>query len=273
MEEIYHELENAVQYLIDSGLLDALGDNASEVIEQYALHFVMLIGSFLAELVAESALLLVLVLFVLALLAVIVVGALIISAVLLILAIISYVFRSIGLMRIAKKLGVKYRFLAWIPFASAYLVGACAEKSLERDGKKPWKWGTILLLTLIATTVGMPFLQLTVSVVLSVLPLLAFALDAVLSCASLIYLGLYTYCLFCVFKQFSGTSGGLIFAICTLFMHLIEGIFVFIVSCLHLREPATKGNEPEKDARSESAAESAAGEVVLPVEVISKEQE
>ena len=251
MDQSYGGFEYFVQFLIDTGLLDALGDAASDAATQYTENIILYLWNLLVEmgkeLLRESALLLVAAIILL----VGIVFALIVCVVVFILAVISYVFRSIGLMRIAKKLGVKHRFLAWIPFGSDYLTGICTEKCIEREGKKPWKWGAILILLFTATTVGMPILQLIVSIVLSVLPMFSALLNLLLSSASLIYTGFYVYCLFRIFKQFSGTTGGIIFAGCTWFMGLIEGIFVFIVSCMKLRAP--EGAADQKDAEVPAA--------------------
>ena len=213
--------------LRESGVPDVIVDMFTD----YTLDVFSGILNIILELIARSALWLIL--FVITAVATVVA-----VIALTILRLVSYIFGSIGLMRIAKKLGVKRRFLAWIPFAWDYLVGACAEKSIARNGKKPWKWGAILILTLIAVTVGMPIVRLVASVIVSVLPPLVPIVNLILSSAWLIYTGLYCYALFRIFKEFSGTTGSVIFVLCSLFLWPVEGAFVFIISCLKLRDPA-----------------------------------
>ena len=237
MEQVYGIFERLIQILMDSGLLDALGDTVTDILSKYSENLIMLLWNLFLELLRKSTIFLI---------GVIVIAAL--GLLLLLVLLISYILRSIGLMRIAKKLGVKRRFLAWVPIGSEYLVGECAEKSIARNGKKSWKWGLILALTFVATTVGMPIVQAVVIVILYFFPAFSAILNLILECASLIYMGLYTYCLFRIYKEFSGTSGGLLFALCSLFLGLIEGVFTVIVSCLQLRDVAPAPAEDGEDA-------------------------
>ncbi len=249
------------EFLRESGLPDVVVDMLSD----YTLDVFSGILNIILELIARGAIWLLL----------LVIGAVatVVGVIALtILSLVSYIFRSIGLMRIAKKLGVKHRFLAWIPFASDYLVGVCAEKSIARNGKKPWKWGAILILTFTAITVGMPVVRLVASTIVSVLPPLVPVVNLILSSARVIYLGLYCYALFRIFKEFSGTTGGVIFTLCALFLGILEGIFVFIVSCLKLRDPATAALSQDDVVLTDLPQDTAAP-ADLPVQIKEDEQD
>ncbi len=57
---------------------------------------------------------------------------------------ITYIFKSISLYKIAKDRGIQNPILAWIPVASEWLVGKIADHADEAHGKKS-KWATTLL--------------------------------------------------------------------------------------------------------------------------------
>ena len=63
-----------------------------------------------------------------------------------------YILVALANMKIAKKLGVKDGFLAFIPYAKTYLFGKLAEKDgeINHPEKKPIKWSVILLVARIA---------------------------------------------------------------------------------------------------------------------------
>ena len=60
-----------------------------------------------------------------------------------------YVLRGIALSRIAKQTGACKPAKAWIPVIQYQVLGECAEachEKTEGSGKKPWKWGKIMLI-------------------------------------------------------------------------------------------------------------------------------
>ena len=218
-------IEAVVEWLIETGLMDVLSD----LITDFS------VGAFYALLVTLVGVLTSVVTWGVSLVVLIVVAIAIVL-----------VWLSVGLMRIAKKLGVKHRWMAWIPFANAYLLGACAEKSQTRNGKKPWKWGLILLFVTLGMSVGQPIVQLAVSIVLSVLPMLSFVINAILECSTLILMVMNGYCLYLIFKEFLGKTGGIVMAVCSAVTVWFEGIFLFIVACFKVRpaqEPAKKEDD------------------------------
>ena len=81
-------------------------------------------------------------------------------------AIATYIVQALSLMRIAKKLDVPNGWMAFIPFASIYLIGKIAEKSDERayPGREGRKWSKILLGWTIATVAA----TLVLSVLLTI---------------------------------------------------------------------------------------------------------
>ena len=217
-------IEPIIEWLVDTGLMDVLSDMITDFSVE-ALYAVLLI---LVGLITSAAAW-----------SVILIGLALIAAVLIIGWLIMYIVHSIGLMRIAKKLGVKHRWMAWIPFANIYLLGACAEKSETRNGRKPWKWGLILLFVTLGTTVGQPIVQLAVAIVLSVLPMLSVVINLILECSTLILLGMNAYCLYLIFKEFLGKTGGIVMAVCSTASIWFEGIFLFIVACFKVRNAQT----------------------------------
>lgn len=219
-------IEAVIEWLIETGLMDVFSDMVTD----------FSIGAFYALLVTLVGILTSVVTWGVGLVVLIVVAIAIVLVWLFF-----YIFHSVGLMRIAKKLGVKHRWMAWIPFANVYLLGACAEKSQTRNGKKTWKWGLILLFVTLGMSVGQPIVQLVISIVLSVLPILSFVINAILECSTLILMAMNGYCLYLIFKEFLGKTGGIVMAVCSAVTVWFEGIFLFIVACFKVRpaqEPA-----------------------------------
>ena len=183
-----------------------------------------------------------------------------------------YVLRAIGLSKIAKKLGVKHRYLAWIPYANAYLFGACAEAGAKRDGKKPWKWSLILLLTTVGLGIGLPVVQAVVAIILTVLHLpvsLTVAVTLVVECASVALLVLSSVCLWRICRQFMDDPLAIILAVLSPFFGNLVSVLLFVVGCLKVRrakmielyavpeeEPETP---PEDAAKQEQETCEAAG--------------
>lgn len=68
-------------------------------------------------------------------------------------AVVSYIFKSISLYKIAQRRGVESPILAWIPVASSWLTGKIAEHTDASGGKKS-KWGvTLLILNLLPVAI------------------------------------------------------------------------------------------------------------------------
>ena len=182
-----------------------------------------------------------------------------------------YVLRAIGLMRIAKKLGVGHRYLAWIPYANAYLLGECAEHSIARNGKKPTKWGLILLLTSLGCGIGQPLVQWAAHLLLSFLPGLSTAVALLVECSSIILVVMTGYCLWRVFREFMDHVLAIVFAVVGPLSGDLVAVLLFIVGFFKLRplptaapevtaEPveAEPDAEKESDTKNEPDAEKAA---------------
>lgn len=224
-------IEPIIEWLIETGLMDVLSD----LISDFSFNAMYAVLLTLAGLITSAVTW-----------AVVAVVVAVVAVVAFLVWLLFYILHSIGLMRIAKKLGVKHRWMAWIPFANAYLLGACAEQGERRNGKKPWKWGLILLFVTLGLTVGRPVVQLVVSIVLMVLPMLSIVINVILECSSLILMGLTGYCLYLIFKEFLGKTGGIVMAVCAAVMGLLEGIFLFIVAFFKLR-PAQESAKKEDE--------------------------
>ena len=68
---------------------------------------------------------------------------------LLLIVAVDYVMKSVALSRIAKQTGACKPAHAWIPIVQYRVLGKCAEachESTDKSGKKPWKWGKIMLI-------------------------------------------------------------------------------------------------------------------------------
>ncbi len=65
----------------------------------------------------------------------------------------NYIMNAIGFQTIAKRRGVKYPWMAWIPYANYWLIGSIADEYDQRKGLKK-RWGKILVGLLIGYGVG-----------------------------------------------------------------------------------------------------------------------
>ena len=65
----------------------------------------------------------------------------------------NYIMTAIGLQAIAKRRGVNYPWLAWIPYANYWLIGSIADDYDNRNGLKK-RWSKILLGLLIGYAAG-----------------------------------------------------------------------------------------------------------------------
>lgn len=187
-----------------------------------------------------------------------------------------YVLRAIGLSKIAKKLGVKHRFLAWIPYANAYLFGACAEASAKRDGKKPWKWSLILLLTTVGLGIGLPLVQVAIYAVLTILSLplpFSVACALVVECATVVLVVLTSCCLWRICRQFMDEPLAIILAVLAPFCGELISVLLFVVGCLKLRRARMEEMyEVPEDAYQEVRAEDAAKAPEEEVDEVSEEE-
>lgn len=221
-------IEWMIDWMEQTGLLDAISDVLVDVSVEALIALITIAITVISSLAIGV--------FVLAVLAVV-------AVVLIVTAIVVYVLRGIGLTKIAKKLGVKYRFLAWIPYAHAYLLGACAEQSMKRNGKKTWKWGWILLFSTIGLGIGLPVVQATLYLLLSSSPMLSALVTVLLECSSLILLAVTAHCLWSVCKEFMDNVPAIILAILAPLWELVA-VLLFITGFLKVRPAAIYEVEP-----------------------------
>lgn len=212
-------IEPILEWMEQSGLLDAISDVIVEVSVESVISLIVLAVSAIASLAVGGIIL-----------AAVLIG-LIVAAVV---TVTLYVLRAIGLCKIAKKLGVKNRFLAWIPYGHAYVLGACAEKSAQRNGKKPWKWSWILLGTTLGLGIGMPIVQLAVSLLLSIFPMLSVLVSMILECASLVLLAMIAHCLWSTCREFMDNTLAIVLAILATLCDVVP-LCLFIVGFLKPR--------------------------------------
>ena len=221
-------IEPILEWMEETGLLDALSEMITDITVETIYAFFALLFSAIGGLTIGGIILV----------------ALAIAAVVLALTLLTvYVLRAIGLSRIAKKLGVKNRFLAWIPYGNAFLLGACAERCTEKNGKKPWKWGLILLFTSLGLGIGQPVVQLALTIILSIIPGLSAVVTLIVECSSLILLAIIGHCLWRVLKEFMDNVPAIILALLgALGGKGVFAVLVFIVGFLKLR-PAKEQEE------------------------------
>ena len=62
-----------------------------------------------------------------------------------ILGIVTYIFQSIGLFKMAKNLGFKHCWMAWIPLLNTYTFGKIGSKYVKKSGKASAKFGGWLI--------------------------------------------------------------------------------------------------------------------------------
>lgn len=212
-------IEPVIDWLEQTGLLDAFSQLIADVTAETLIALVTLsiaaIGSLILGAIA---------------LAVIAIVAIVTA----IIVIVAYVLYGIGLSKIAKKLGVKHRFLAWIPYARTYLLGKCAEQGAQRNGKKPWKWSWILLGCTLGLTIVLPAVQGSLSLLLSFVPLLPWLISLILDLSSLILLAVTAHCLWSASKEFMGNVPAIIFAVLAPICDLVP-VLLFVVGWFKVR--------------------------------------
>ena len=230
----WNEIAFVIEYLQDLGIPEMVTDMLSDVLVAVLPVLLGVLGVLLMKLGISV------VTFTGALVGTVIAGligfvvAVVCLIVTLVIELVLYVLLSVGWMRIAKKLDVKHRFLAWIPYARWYLVGDCAEKSIERSGKKPWRWSVILLIAQLLVSFGGWIFDIIFSTVCLVLPIpgLGILLSLLPECLWLI---MAVFCLFCIFKELSGTTGSVIMTLCTVLLPDLEPVVVFVASFLGSR--------------------------------------
>lgn len=107
-------------------------------------------------------------------------------------AIVSYVIYALGTYRLAKKLGVEYAWLAWIPYAQYYTFGKVVEKCDERRGSKQYPWGKIVLFSFAGAAIlggvfgGVSSIGSMIPLIGSVIGMLCYALVMLVSFATMV---------------------------------------------------------------------------------------
>lgn len=230
----WDEIAYVIEFLQEMGIPEMVTDMLSDILVAVLPVLLVLFGKLLVDLGISV------VTFTGTLVGVVIAGlvgiavAVVSLIVTLVIQLVLYVLLSIGWMRIAKKLDVKHRFLAWIPYARWYLIGDCAEKSMERRGKKPWKWSVILLIAQLLVSFGGWIFDIIFSTVCLVLPIpgLGVVLGLIPEC---LFLAISVYCMFYIFKELSGTTGAVIMSVCTVLLPDLKSIVVLIASFLGSR--------------------------------------
>lgn len=233
-----------IEWLEETGIMDALTDMLTEISVQSIYAFWALVISVIGSLAIGGVILTV---------------GIVVAVVTAVVVITLYVLRAIGLCNIAKKLGVKNRFLAWIPYANAYVLGACAEQSARRNGKKPWKWGYILLFTTLGLRIGQPIVQMLIAIILTIFPMLSALIGLIMGCSGLILLVMTGYCLWCICKEFMDQTLAVIFAVLGPICKDAVAVLLFVVGFLRLRPAGAADTAPKV---TESAASMAAPALV-----------
>ena len=237
-------IRSILEWIEATGIQDAISDVIADASIEALLALIALAVAAIGSLVIGGI--------ILAILAVI-------AIVVLVVIIVTYILHSIGLMRIAKKLEVKHRLLAWIPYGRAYLLGACAEKSMQRSGQRTWRWGMILLFTSLALGIGRPILQLAVTIILSLLPMLSVTINVILGCSSLILICMTGYCLWCIFKEYMNNVLAVVLAVFGALSGGLLAMMLLILSFCKMR-PAKK-QEDDWDEFSDEFSDEVSGEV------------
>ena len=226
-------LDSVIEWMEQAGLWDALSEMLVDVSVETIYQLITLAIAAISSLAIGG---------------VILAGVVIAAVVTAVCALTLYVLRGIGLMRIAKKLGVKRRYLAWIPYANAYLLGECAEKSIERNGKKPARWGLILLFTSLGCGIGQPLVQWALSIVLSFLPGISGIVVLLLECSTVILLVMVGYCMWCIFKEFMDNVPAIVLAVFGAVGGDLVALLLFIVGFFKLRPARSTVTEADADA-------------------------
>lgn len=212
--------ETIIEWMEQVGLMDALTDMFVDVSVETIYALVTLAIAAIGSLAIGGIIL-----------AAMAIAAIVTAVVMLVL----FILRAIGLTKIAKKLGIGHRYLAWIPYANAYLLGECAEYSIKRNGKKPAKWGLILLLTSLGLGIGQPVVQVALHIVLSFIPGLSTFAALLVECSSVILVVMTGYCLWRIFREFMDNVLAIVLAVIGPIGGDLVAVILFIVSFFKLR--------------------------------------
>lgn len=171
-----------------------------------------------------------------------------------------YVVTSLGMSRMAKACGLSRPYLAWIPVASAYLLGQLAECGASRGGKKCMAYRKILLGLQIGV-LGAAFLIFLMVVVMAVVSssvgpsaasgLVMFGLMLLLAYLAVLGLALantvFNYIAYWhVFRLFD-ENNAVIYLVVSIFFNIATPFFLIYLSGKKPAldpEPAPEENEP-----------------------------
>lgn len=165
-----------------------------------------------------------------------------------------YVLSGIALSRIAKQTGACKPAKAWIPVVQYQVLGKCAEachEKTENSGKKPWKWGKIMLI------MGSVYLG-SVVLILPIAILLAFFGVGILVDA-VAWLGIAfgvatSVCAFKIFRYYMDDPYDVIVLILTVMYPGWTTTALLISSFLKVRsKAAVTQNAPQQPAPQQSA--------------------
>ncbi|MDD3243329.1 MAG: hypothetical protein PHD32_06380 [Eubacteriales bacterium] len=123
----------------------------------------------------------------------------------------AYVLSSYGLQQIAKERGSQYSWMAWIPFASSYLLGWVGDQLVVESGRKDWymRWWILGGMCASALT-AIPL----IGAILAVGPMAA----AVIS-----YFALYE-----IYNKYA-PENKVLYLVLSILVSVCEPIFVFII--------------------------------------------
>jgi hypothetical protein len=167
---------------------------------------------------------------------------------------IDYVFLSYALYRVAKQTNSAHHTRAWIPVVRYGLLGECVEAIDEQSGvvsgKKPWKWGKILLI-LRASHLGAIIFLMPIAFLLALCGV-GILLEAI-SWLSIVVTVAMAVCAFKIFRYYLDDPYDIIVSVLTV---LYPGWLItalFIVSLLPPR--GQKASAPKADlAQCDDAA-------------------
>jgi hypothetical protein len=123
------------------------------------------------------------------------------AIVLLLVGLLAYVMGSVGMYQIASRRGLANPWMAWLPYASIYLLGAIADDINKRKNKASnYRW---LLLGFLLSSTLFPIIILLNPFVATVLGILSFALT--LATAVIGYISYYM-----IYEEYTHTAAGLL---------------------------------------------------------------
>ena len=166
-----------------------------------------------------------------------------------VIAIIGYVFRSLGLYRMAKNRGISAPGLAWVPIAYSYLLGKVSDDISLNSGKRTHKRVVLLIFTIlfkaisVAVLIFLPYLMEflvqfvaanassydteSMRYVLGVL-LMILAVDFVVLAIEVVYLVFYLRALYIIFKDTVPQSAAGLIVLC-IFVSVAVGPVLFAI--------------------------------------------